>query len=400
MMSIQPRFTTMRRMQTYLHELGLMPDKDFLRQTLRGLAEAIMALEVSREIDADHYERADGRQTYRNGYRQRTWRTRVGDIDVAVPRLRQGSYAPAFLRLRADEVLLGAIQDSYANGVRMETIAHVFEALRLNALTAADEASLCEWLDEQIEAYRDRPLDDAWAYLWLDALPLPDAGQPGRSHRVLAVVFGLDPSGDHIALDFEPGFSADDPQVWRRLFRRLQARGLTGVELVISDGFGGIKALVHDLLDAGWRFSRAHAIDDVLSTIPVAEREAVVAAISTAFIQPTPQAARERISGTVEMLGSRWPRAASSLMLLADELLVSAIRSDDWLWQAGLDVMMRIKQAMAAESDAVAVSPDASGGSLVLTDDRVGELADLTRRGMETLHILDTGIMQPAIADA
>ena len=209
---------------------------DVLRQAVCWLAQELMEAEVSQAAGAGYGERHPDRVARRNGYRGRGWDTRVGSIELAIPRLRSGSYFPSFLepRRRSEQALVGVVQEAYVNGVSTRKVDRLVEALGLAGVGKDQVSRLCQGLDEQVTAFRERPLEVAYPYLWLDA-KVEKVRAGGRvEHRALVVAYGVDQSGQREVIGLDVG-AAETEAFWREFLRSLVRRGLAGVQLVISD---------------------------------------------------------------------------------------------------------------------------------------------------------------------
>ena len=158
----------------YLRKVGLGLEPDFLREAIRVMSEALMDLEVSQQAGAGRYERSEQRAAYRNGYRERLWSTRVGDIALRIPKLRAGSYFPSLLepRRRAEQALLAVVQQAYVQGVSTRKVDELLQALGLTGIDKSAVSRVCRELDAVVEPFRQRPLEGAYPYVWLDALSL------------------------------------------------------------------------------------------------------------------------------------------------------------------------------------------------------------------------------------
>jgi putative transposase len=154
-----------------IQKSGVKGDMDFLREGLKVLAEAIMELEVSAKAGAERYERSAERTTYRNGYREREWDTRVGSLDLRIPKLREGSYFPSILepRKKAEKALAAVLQEAYVLGVSTRKVDDLMKALGLSGVSKSEVSRVCEELDELVSTFRNRPLKGEYPYLWLDA---------------------------------------------------------------------------------------------------------------------------------------------------------------------------------------------------------------------------------------
>ena len=156
-----------------LRKSGVDGDVDFLREALRVLMDAIMDAEVSARIGAEHGERSPDRLTHRNGYRSRTWDTRVGTMELRIPKLREGSYFPSLLepRRRSERALLAVIQQAYVEGVSTRRVDDLVKALGCEGISKSQVSRICGELDRVVDSFLDRPLDGGpYCYLWLDAL--------------------------------------------------------------------------------------------------------------------------------------------------------------------------------------------------------------------------------------
>jgi len=242
---------------------------DVLRQAVCWLAEQLMEAEVSERAGAGYGERHPDRLARRNGYRERTWDTRVGSIELAIPRLRQGSYFPSFLepRRRSEQALVAVVQEAYVNGVSTRKVDRLVEALGLAGVSKDTVSRLCRGLDEQVVAFRARPLEVAYPYLWLDA-KVEKVRAGGRvEHRAVVVAYGVDQSGQREVLGLDVG-AAETEAFWREFLRGLVRRGLAGVQLVVSDAHEGLKAAIAQVLGAPGSAARSTSSGMSWATVP------------------------------------------------------------------------------------------------------------------------------------
>src|SRR5215813_10827212 len=179
-------------LQAVLRKAQLEGDVDFLREGAQVLAQALMELEVTQHVSAARHARTPERTGQRNGYRDRQWDTRVGTLDLRVPRVRDGSYFPSLLepRRRAERALVAVVQEAYVQGVSTRRVDELAHTLGLNGISKSQVTLLCQELDTEVERFRTRPLSDAaYAYLWLDATFLKGR-QQGRvvAHAVVIAI--------------------------------------------------------------------------------------------------------------------------------------------------------------------------------------------------------------------
>ena len=220
-----------------LRKRGLNEDVDFLLEALGVVAQGIMDAEVTVKTGAGYGERSPERVTQRNGYRSRSWDTRVGTMELRIPKLRDGSYFPSLLepRRRSEKALLAVIQQAYVEGVSTRRVDDLVKALGCEGISKSQVSRICRGLDEVVEKFLSRPLDGGpYAYLWLDALT-QKVREDGRIVNV-SVVLGtaVNAEGKREIVGLDVGTS-EDGAFWLSFLRSLVARGMAGVELVISD---------------------------------------------------------------------------------------------------------------------------------------------------------------------
>src|SRR6266487_6958141 len=230
---------------------------DVLRESVAWMATQLMETELSGKIGAELGERSPERTTHRNGDRPRAWDTRVGEIELAIPKLRQGSYFPSFLepRRRAEQALVAVVQEAYVNGVSTgvstRKVDRLIEQLGIHHMSNGQVSRLCQGLDEQVSVFRERPLEDAYPDPWLDAKieRVREAG--GVRHKALVIAYGVHASGRREVIGLAVG-EAETEAFWREFLRSLRARGLDGVTLCVSDAHQGLKAAIAQVLGCPW----------------------------------------------------------------------------------------------------------------------------------------------------
>src|SRR6476620_10550319 len=215
-------------------------DADLIRELLAYASERLMATEVDQLTGAAAGARSPERVNYRNGYRERGWETRVGRIELAIPKLRKGSYFPAFLEPRrtAEKALTAVIQEAYVQGVSTRSVDELVKAMGASGISKSQVSRLCEEIDERVNAFLARPIEGAWPYLWIDAtyVKVREAGRIISVAVIIAVAVNTD--GRREVLGLEVGPSEAEP-FWTKFLRSLTRRGLRGVKLVISDAHEG-----------------------------------------------------------------------------------------------------------------------------------------------------------------
>jgi putative transposase len=345
----------------YLRKNGIDLGGDFLRQGVRLLAQLAMDLEVEQQVGAAKYERKASRTTQRNGYRERMWETRVGEVALQIPKLRQGSYFPSLLepRRRAEQALLTVVQQAYVSGVSTRKVDGLLQALGLTGIDKSKVPRICQELDEVVEAFRNRPLEGKYPYVWLDALYL----KVRQNHRIVSlavvVAVGVRETGERELLGFAVGASEEEA-FWCEFLRSLIRRGLRGVELAISDAHEGLKAALRSVLaGASWQRCRVHFMRNLLAHIPQGDKAMVAAAVRTVFAQPGREAALQQLTELVQAMRPRWPKAAHLLEEAAEDVLAyMAFPREHWTRIYSTNPLERLIKEIKRRTNVVGVFPD------------------------------------------
>jgi transposase-like protein len=298
-------------------------DGDVLREGVRVLAQALMESEVTALVGAERHERSDARTAYRNGSRMRTWDTRVGTVDLAIPKVRPGSYFPSLLqpRRRAEQALLTVVQEAYVHGVSTRKVDDLVKALGLGGISKSEVSRICADLDPVVEAFRTRPLTGAYPYVWLDATYHKVRIDGRVVSQATVVAIGVTMDGERQVLGLDVGAS-EDAGFWKAFLRSLVKRGLSGVRLVISDAHEGLKHAIGSVLSGtAWQRCRVHFMRNLLARVPQSMREAVAAIVRTIFAQPEHASALTQLHKVADGLRARLPQAAALLEEAAEDIL-------------------------------------------------------------------------------
>lgn len=298
-------------------------DGDVLREGVRVLAQALMDTEVTALVGAERHERTEDRTGYRNGSRVRTWDTRLGTIDLAIPKVRTGTYFPSLLqpRRRAEQALLTVVQEAYVHGVSTRKVDDLVKALGLDGISKSEVSRICAELDPVVEAFRTRPLVGEHPYVWLDATchKVRIDGRVVSQATVVAIGVTLD--GERQILGVDVGAS-EEGGFWTAFLRSLVKRGLTGVRLVISDAHEGLKQAISTVLSGTtWQRCRVHFMRNLLATVPQVMREPIAAIVRTIFAQPDYATSMAQLHKVADGLRPRLPRAAALLEDAAEDIL-------------------------------------------------------------------------------
>jgi len=344
-----------------LRKSGVDKDIDFLREGVKTLAEAIMEIEVKEKIGAGLYERNGERTTYRNGYRERQWDTRVGTIPLEIPRIREGSYFPGLLepRRRVEQALLAVIQEAYVLGVSTRKVEGLVRSLGMGGISKSEVSRICRELDEEVEIWRHLPLISRYPYLWLDATYVK-VRQAGRViSQAVIVAYGVKESGEREVIGIEVGPS-EDGAFWTEFLRSLVARGLAGVLLVISDAHVGLReAIATVLAGATWQRCRVHFMRNALVKVPRSAQSMTAAAIRTIFAQPDRETAGMQLRRVADSLRLRFSTVSTLLEDTEDDLLAyMSFPREHWRQLYSTNPLERLNKEIKRRSNVVGIFPN------------------------------------------
>ena len=295
---------------------------DWLREVVHRVAQELMEAEVSAQIGAERYERSEERTAQRNGYRPRPWDTRLGTLELAIPKLRTGSYFPSWLepRRRAEQALVAVVAEAYVQGVSTRKVETLVQALGIAGLSKSEVSRLAATLDEQVAAFRTRRLDAEYPYVWLDAR-YEHVREGGRVVSMAVIVaYGVRADGVREVLGLEVGLS-EDVALWRSFFQGLVGRGLKGVQLVISDAHPGLKqAIAEVFVGAAWQRCRVHFMRNLLARVPKTAQAMVAATVRTICQQPDRTTAQRQLWEVCQTLRPRFPQAVALLEEAEEEI--------------------------------------------------------------------------------
>ncbi len=258
---------------------------DLLRNALSGLLSEMMRREVEQFCGAGYNERSEKRETSRNGYRERLLSTRLGDITLEIPKLRSGSYFPSFLnpRRRWEKAFVNVISEAYLLGVSTRKVENLMESMGATGVSRSEVSRVSKMLDDEVEAFRTRSLTKRYTHLYLDATYLKSRVDKRTCSRALLIACAVSEDGEREIIGVSVTES-ESTQSWREFFISLIQRGLTGVQLVISDAHLGLRAAIESTLTGvSWQRCRVHFMREALKLVKHAQKKEISAKLRSAF---------------------------------------------------------------------------------------------------------------------
>jgi putative transposase len=338
---------------------------DLVRELAQWALQQLIEAEAAEKIGAGHYERSDARATHRNGHRPKVLSTKAGDLQLAIPKLRKGSFFPGLLepRRRIDQALYAVVMEAYINGVSTRSVDDLVAAMGVDTGISKSEVSrICARLDERVEAFRGRTLGHvSFPYVYLDAtyVNVRDDALGQVVSRAVVIATGVTANGDREVLGVDVGDSEDET-FWTRFLRSLRARGLGGVRLVISDAHAGLKASIRKCFaGSSWQRCRVHFARNLLATIPKAHTEFVAAAFRSAFTLTNPDDVAARWDEVQATLAERFPKAAALMAdAKTDVLTFTAFPRAHWRKIWSNNPLERLNKEVKRRSNVVGIFPN------------------------------------------
>ena len=336
-------------------------DTDVLRRVLEHAMQRLIEAEAATQIGAGPHERAASRTTYRNGYRERILDTGSGRLELQIPKLRTGSFFPTLLepRRRIDRALLAVVQEAYVLGVSTRKVDDLMAALGGCSISRSEVSRICALLDEELAEFRERPLDEPYPYVWFDAT-YEKVRQGARIVSQAAVVaVGVRDTGEKSVLGLAIGASETEA-FWLEFCRSLSRRGLSGVQLVISDAHEGLRsALSQVFAGAAWQRCKVHFLRNVASAVPKLHAPAVLAVVKSIFLQPTRETARDAVNHALNVLEPRFPAVAAKLRAAeADVLAYLDFPVDHWRSISSTNAIERVNAELDRRAKVVGIFPN------------------------------------------
>lgn len=336
---------------------------DLLREMVSTMAQLLMSADVDSMCGAAYRSRNPDRSNQRNGYRHREWDTRVGTIDLAIPKVRKGSYFPDFLldpRKRSERALASAVAEAYVLGVSTRKVDRLARSLGLDGLSKSRVSEMATALDETVEDFRNRPLESGpYPFVWLDAMEIK-CREIGRVNNVTAVIAtGVNREGHREILGVDV-ITSETEAGWLAFLRSLISRGLDGVQLVISDAHEGLKnAIATALSGAAWQRCRTHFMSNLLSQVPKRVQQTVAAIVRSIFTQPDATRVREQFRAVADQLETSFPQVVEMLEDAEEEILAfTSFPKNVWRKIWSNNPLERLNKEVRRRTDVVGIFPN------------------------------------------
>lgn len=332
---------------------------DVLREAVRTVVAELMEREVAELTGADRYERSDRRAAHHNGCRRRSWNTRLGSLELAIPRLRSGSDSPSFLepRRRSKRALVAVVAEAYVNGVSTRKVERLVAHLSVESMSRSTVSRLCKSLDTHVRLFRERPLEGRYPYLWLDAKAEKAREAGAVRSKALVVAYAVHESGRREVIGIDVGESESEA-FWREFLRSLRACGLADVQLAVSDAHEGLKAAIAKVLGCPWQRCTVHFARDMKGYVGRAQQQ-MGAAAAQIFAAPDAAEARLRLGSVVAALERSVPKVARLLEAAKDDLLAHmAFAPEHWSKLRSTNPLECLNKEIARRSDVVGIYPN------------------------------------------
>jgi putative transposase len=336
---------------------------DTIRTSLEWILQQLIEAEATAVIGAAPHERTETRTTQRNGHRPKLVSTAAGDVELAIPKLRRGSFFPSLLerRRRIDRALYAVVMEAYVHGISTRKVDDLVKALgAASGISKSEVSRICAELDRDLDAFRARPLDHiGFPYVFVDATYLKGRVRGRVVSRAVVIATGVTATGDREVLGIDVGDS-EDGAFWTAFLRGLRARGLGGVQLVISDHHLGLKQAIGAVfVGAAWQRCRVHFMRNVLARVPKASAEMVAAAIRTIFAQPDAEHVRTQLDEVARMLDGQFPDVATMLRDATEDLLAfTGFPAAHWRKIWSTNPLERINGEIKRRTNVVGIFPN------------------------------------------
>jgi len=380
-----------------------------LLHTLARALATMMDGEANALCGAEYGQRSDERSNLRNGYRDRVLETRLGTVDLKIPKLREGSYLPSFLepRRRWEQAFVSVVSEAYVRGVSTRKVDELVKAMGAQGMSKSEVSRLCATLDEDVAAFRSRQLDRAYPYVWLDAVYLKVRDSKHVVSKATLVAYAVSEFGERevIGVDVADGEMED---AWRAFLGGLVSRGLRGVQLVISDAHMGLRKGIRSVLNGvPWQRCTVHFMRNVLCRVPKAAQGFAAAALQSIFAQTSKDAARVSVQKAVELLSPKYPAAAAVVAEAEEDVLAyMSFPEKHWRQIHSTNPLERQNKEIRRRTDVVGIFPNSASAvrlvTMLLVEQNDEWAVNKRYFSLESMELLKTAVGQavPALEAA
>jgi len=363
-----------------IEQAFLLDDKAFLKGVVERYVQELLEAEMSEYLGAGRYERAAGRSGYRSGHRSRGLRTRLGNLNLAMPTERSGGFRTRLFERyqRSEQAFLLTLQEMYLAGVSTRKVRQVTEELCGTQVSASMVSRMVRRLDEDLEAWRSRRLPEAYPYLVVDAR-YERVRQGGRiTNRGVLLVVGVAASGQRDIIGVMLA-NTESETSWTEAFRELMRRGLRGVRLVVSDNHEGLVAAVRRCFQGVvvWQRCQKHFLDNVLALVSKKDRKALWQALRTVFDAASLMHAEARLAEVVAEWRERYPMVADKLEAeTEDTLAFYHFPADHWVRIRTTNMLERYNEELRRRTKVIRVFPNPASCMRLITAHAMEQAAE------------------------
>lgn len=336
-------------------------EEDPLLSMLTWLMDRLMEVEVESKTGASKGEHNSNRASHLSGYRPRRFDTRLGTVYLMIPKVRKGGYVPFFLteKQRSEQALIALVQEAFINGVSTRKVKKVMQSLGIENISAGQVSHLTKGLDEQVEEFRNAPLEDNYPFIWVDAIYEKIRQEDQRVvSTAIMVAYGVTEAGERRILAVEP-FPDESKECWKEFFQKLKNRGLKNSALIISDAHKGIQAAVREEMPgSGWQRCKVHLMRNVLASVPHRAKKEFAAKLKQIWLQPDYKTAVKVADIVIEEYGDIWKKAIKCLEEgLEDSLQFFHYKSVDHRKISSTNSLERLNREIRRRSRVAGVFP-------------------------------------------
>ena len=345
-------------------------EEDPMLAMLKWMTEQLMEVEAANKVGANKNEHSVERKTHFSGYRPRRFDTRMGTMYLMIPKLRKGGYIPFFIteKKRAEQALISVIQEAYINGVSTRKIERVAKEMGIDGISASQVSQINKGLNEQVEEFRNRTLQNEYPFIWVDALYEKIRSNGRVVSTAIMIAYGVGLDGKREVLAIEP-FYSESNESWRAFFKKLKERGLKKCALVVSDAHQGIQnAVKNELTGCSWQRCKVHFMRNILAYVSPKSKELFASRLKQIWVQPDFKSAMAMSNLIMDEYSSLYPDAIKCLEDgLEDSLQFYHFDTIDHRRIASTNVLERLNREIRRRSRVVGVFPSRDAYIRLLT---------------------------------